>query len=461
MWVMGAYFKLGGVSMKVKDNFQSVLEEYRENDKITYQADVVLEIMSEGIAESYEDILEEEYVDKIVDLKESFESEVISDIGVVEEEKGKGMTLKINETEYRYVSDKYSPVELAAKFETMRNISGKDAFLWLKENAVNYWHDRPYDTNDVKRSLDERVEEWNQNTDDIIKVKGLEESEGFLAVVFESENGEIHKTNDTVKEIEEYLSNKNVDFEWVFERDEKGIDVWYLSYIAEKTLDDLEGTEEFEKKINDKMSEVESFLDGKDEFNSAEYVDFEVEGDNVDVEFVVDLSDEDIDEDSLEEYMESIDFIDEIIDKVGQAVDDYDDLFLQFANLDMEIDGSKVEIEVEFKVVDDLDEGLNEAVASRPTESISPSDLIVTVDADKLFQRRGGKELFEFLKNKDFLRKDMDDYIKVEVYKASEDGVADLIFITEVFGYEAEELVRVQTSIMDDDVRRLFKIKQR
>jgi hypothetical protein len=380
----------------ILENFLTVLFDYRESGEITYEGEVVFKLIEADEIEEYSELLEKDYVNKIIKLDESIDGETLTDIKIVDEERGRGLSFKINDVEYRYVSDEYSVLELAAKFKSMFEVSGKDAMIWLKENAVNYWHDRPYDTKDKKMALEEE--------------KGEEEDSG-----------------------------------------------------DENSFDEIEDTGEFNSKMKDKMDSVVDDLDDDEMFSSGKYIDFELsDGDNVDIEFELKVTEEEVTEDNVEEFLESISFIDTVIDKMSEVVDDYEGLFLQFADLDIEIDGDTLEIQVEFKKVSDVDESndkeVNEAVASKPTESISPDEIVKTVEMSKILSSYDGEKLFDLLKRKDLLRKDKDDYIKVEVYPSDEAGSLILVFITEVFGYEAEEVVRVETRILGSKLLKLFNV---
>lgn len=354
--------------MNVIENFVYVLNEYVEKEDISVNGEIIYRLIEEGIIDKYKDIFDKEEVKKEIykeDILENIKNKDITDIKVIEEEKGKGLSIKINDVEYRYVSDEFNCEELKEKMENLLDVSEKDAILWLKRNAVNYYSERNKETEDMKRALREKIEEWQKrvesnNLDKDIQLIPVEEGKGLMISVFEGKDGEIHESNKVVQDIQNYVKKIDSDVDitenWEYEED-NNIGVWYTSFVIDEadSFEEAEDAEEFINKMSNKMGSVATNVSG--EIFDINFVDFEVtDDDNVDIEFEGNIKDEDINEDNVEEFLEKEGFLDDLIDKVGQVVDDYEDAFLEFADLDIEIDGEKIKLVAEFKVVDEIGE---------------------------------------------------------------------------------------------------------
>ena len=444
------------------ENMIDVLYEYIGTEDITYQGEVVYKLMEYGKIDRYEDIFEKDLEEDVI-LEEKKEEKDIKDIEIVEERYGKGLSIQINEIEYRYVSDKYSVEELKEKFEGMLKASSRDAIMWLKRNAVNYYNERNKETEDMKK-LEEKIEEWKDMSDKDIHILPVEENKGLMITVFEEEDEELHKTSKVVEDIRDYVkkldSNVDINDSWEYKEDDK---MWYTSFIVEEeeadSFEDLEVVEKFEEDMNNEMSSAAESVSG--EIFDIEYVDFDVvEKDNVDIKFEGKIKDEDIDEDNVEEFLEKEEFLNTVIDGVGNVVDDYEDAFLDFAGMDISIDGEEIELNVEFKVVDDVgeeDDETNESnkvnegqVARRLKDSVRDEDYVGEIDI-RDFKDMQEDNIIDLLKDRGIIR-DVD-FKTVLVYSGNEVGRVILGFVYEnIAGYDIPTFASVQVTALSDDI---------
>lgn len=473
-------------------NFLRVLVEYSERDEVSYSGDVVLNLMNEGIFESYEDILNSDYVDETDILAEDIDG-TVSEVKLVEENYGKGLAVFLEGSEYRFVSDKYSPKELKESFENILETSTKYALRWLRENAVNYWSSKEgSETKDIELSkeLQEKVKDWAEKS---AEYESLDMTtildKGLVITVFEDEEGEKHLNNELVSEITEYL-NENFDLDlpekWKFDSDEEP--AWLASFLLEGSIEDsdkdskntkneakedddtgddfaeeVEDTEEFKQKMNGKMTEVADSFDTDDMDFS--YLDFEVTGDMyVDVVFEVKLVADNITADNIEEHLEEQDFTSKVIDGVSEVVDDYDDTFLDFAELDIDATDAKAEVLAEFKVVNDTGEEGEQDVEEN--NALSEQQMMkkagfIPQERDKIgsieysdFEKLD-TELVKNLTKKDIIS-DTKVYTRVDVYP-HEMGKVVFGFVSKGTEDETSDFAMVNTRVLDGDLKDYFR----
>lgn len=127
--------------MKVSDNFLEVLySSYNSNNDMNESRDFVGILLT--MHESNGDLsLMSEAMD-FNDEESLLESEqVVTDIRIVDEGKGKSISLKVNGKEYRYVSPTKSTEELYRSMMGMMKYakSGYKALNWIKKNALCYY----------------------------------------------------------------------------------------------------------------------------------------------------------------------------------------------------------------------------------------------------------------------------------------------------------------------------------
>lgn len=515
---------------EIRKNFVGVLHEYSEYDNISYQGDMILELIENDVIDSYNDIFEMGLGEEVTDyLNESVEEKpVLSDIQIVEEELGKGLSLKINDIEFRYVSDKFSVTELRHKLLGLMRAGVNESIKWLKENAVNYWNGWQIQTQDEKlaenneekeiedgneskeeeikenKSLDKKVKEWEvrlkeEDLLDKVHLSLVSEGNGLFITVFEDEEGNIHEDNSVLEDIKEYVQgfDDEVDIteNWSFDEGiEDDVDVWYTSFVFERDKDggkgkseevneaeeedgteddfaeEIEDTEEFKKKIKESMDSVNI----SDDSFSVSYSDFKVSGDNyVDIVFEGNINNEDVSESNVEEFLQSGDIVDSVIEKMSDVVDDYESTFLEFGELDIDIDAENIKIMFEFKVVDDTgDDGeqdvetneskkkVEEAKAGNLRGSINSDSQLASFDVDE-FGKNGGNKLFGFLDRKGLLRKDVFDYTRVDIFPGNEIGEVIFSFIFESLGFEQEDNLRVEVNLIKNISSKLYDFLDR
>lgn len=125
------------------ENFKQVLEsayeDYYEQGKSNDLAAITLGKLEEKV--------EDFYVNEMIDLSCSLpgllcEAGVnVTDPHIVQEKKGKGISVTVNGKEYRYVSPDRSTEDVFRSFMGMysKAIAGYKALNWLKRNALQYY----------------------------------------------------------------------------------------------------------------------------------------------------------------------------------------------------------------------------------------------------------------------------------------------------------------------------------
>lgn len=382
--------RIGGNLDEIQENFVKVLYEYSQYENISCEGDIVLKLIDEDLIEEYSDVfdLEESVEEEVVlDLEEEFEEPEISDVKVVEESIGKGLSLKIDEVEFRYVSDKYSVSELRHKIIKNAEGSVKKALEWLKENAVNYWnewqikpkeevneekedqesHEDEEDKEENKTELQEKIEDWRDkikkfDKEDIIEITSVADS-GIIVSVFEDEEGEEHLNNPVIKEINNYLQdineNMNIEERWKFDSD--GVSTWYTSVNLEEDYDDGE-EEEIVEEVKEFRNNIVSGLKEVTEDYDIEFRGFRgKEGIGLDLLFVGEEIEEDkqeaIKEGNMSEYMDTDEFVTSVSEKMKEIVEDYEDSDVKVDNLDISLEEEKVKMKVNYKLIEDSDSG--------------------------------------------------------------------------------------------------------
>lgn len=110
---------------------------------------VLLSVVEEGIASDtvqkiFEDVCTGEFVDLCMyDLSEELLDEATnnySDAKLVKEKYGSGVSVKLGDVEYRFISDEYSSEDLLKKLQgIMRHQGTGQIKKWLDRHAMKYW----------------------------------------------------------------------------------------------------------------------------------------------------------------------------------------------------------------------------------------------------------------------------------------------------------------------------------
>ena len=223
---------------EIQVNFLEVLMEYSDNNQITYEGDVVFKLLEEGIVESFSEVKGKNYTGDIESLGESIEIKEVSDIKVLDESRGQGLSFIIEGKEYRYVSDKYGVNVLKIEFENLIEDNIPKGINWLRENSVNYYMNEGIEDL-ITPELEQKIEEWlEQSAEDDIKNIRLEsvDNKGMKITVYENKEGKLHEEHPLIKEISEYVEGLEGDnLKWMYENDitRNGMDLWSTSFIAE------------------------------------------------------------------------------------------------------------------------------------------------------------------------------------------------------------------------------------
>lgn len=223
----------------IQINFLEILMEYSDNNQITYEGDVVFKLMEEGIVETFDEILEENYLDSTEVLEESIDIKEVSDIQVIDESRGKGLSFISDGTEYRYVSDKHGSNVLSIEFENLVNEDVSAGIKWLEKNAVRYYMNEGIDEI-AKSEIEQKIEEWVELATEYdfhkIHLESVE-NKGLVITVYEDKEGKLHEENPLIKEISEYVEGIEGDnLKWMYEQDttDNKMDLWHTSFIIEE-----------------------------------------------------------------------------------------------------------------------------------------------------------------------------------------------------------------------------------
>lgn len=139
------------------DNFVDVITSVAEQESPN---ETVLSVAEALISDTYEGL-------EFVDQGESTIDEALSlsDLKVVKEKNGSGLSVKINGVEYRYVSDDKSPAQLLKTVQGMAKHNPGRALAWLKKNSVNYYggKDKRRTTLDTKKSRQSKAVDEGQS----------------------------------------------------------------------------------------------------------------------------------------------------------------------------------------------------------------------------------------------------------------------------------------------------------
>lgn len=129
------------VNSKIRENFIGVLKSAHEcyyneglsNDKCM----IILEAFENDSSKTLSEFIN---IESTV-LNEASDNLKITDVKVVKEKYGYGLSLRLNGTEYRYVSDQYDTHTLYYKFMKMLSYAnaGYKALNWLKKVSIQYY----------------------------------------------------------------------------------------------------------------------------------------------------------------------------------------------------------------------------------------------------------------------------------------------------------------------------------
>lgn len=337
--------KIGGLKMKnleeVKENFVKVLYEYSQYGNISYEGDVILEFIDEEVIEEYSDVFDLELKEAILDLKEEFDNPDLSDVKIVEEEIGKGLSFRLDGIEFRYVSDKYSVTELRHMFINKISDSKSGALDWVKENAVNYWNEwqigREIEKEDVseekedkvEEGLEKKVSEWREkleeiDKDDKININPIKDK-GLVVSVFESETEQEHRENPIIKEIDRYVKERGCEGlldNWNYKSDKSGENTWYSTVtfedINEKRKKEIKEAKEFKNNIIEKMENIDD----------VEFIGFKGFKEGVELLFKQETE-------NLDESLEIKDLKSEVDKQVKSVVENYEDSTVELKDVNI------------------------------------------------------------------------------------------------------------------------------